>query len=294
MTHHQIAIIGGGPAGIACAVQLYHAGLRPLLIEKDKLGGLLRSANWVENYPGFPDGIKGSDLAQLFAQQILHFEPELIYGEVTKIDWDGQQFNMDMSDRTMTAETLIIATGTMPKPLPAFCHKPELEGRIYSEIIPLIREKDQTIAIIGGGDAAFDYALSLTQANDVVIFSRSPQPKCLEVLRQRVDAHNTIRYYQNVRINGVALQSDTRIKIDYSEHRSKREMVADYILLAIGREPNVDLLSPDLIEKSKPLLENEKLILIGDVINEYKRQTAIAVGQGVMAAMQIMETIRKT
>ncbi len=291
MTHHPIAIVGGGPAGIACAVQLHHAGLHPLLIEREQLGGLLPSANWVENYPGFPNGIKGSDLAELFSSQFLNYVPEIEHASVTAVDWDGNLFQLVLGDRTISTETLIVATGTVPKPLPEYCSK--LNGRIHSEIIPLLGVSGKTIAIVGAGDAAFDYALSLARANDVVILSRSPQPKCLPRLAQMVRDNPRIQYLPNSDITDIAVDQDGRLQ-PVMEHAAEDVLPGfDSVLFAIGRVPELGFISDGLLEKKAELEEKRRLFLIGDAVNGHCRQTAIAVGQGVMAAMQIMEKMKQ-
>lgn len=293
MTHHPITIVGGGPAGIACAIQLHHAGLRPLLIERDHLGGLLRSANWVENYPGFPEGIKGSDLADSFSSQLLKYKPEIMHAAVTAIDWDCSLFQLALDDIRTSADILIVATGTMPRTLPDYCSKPELNGRIYNQLIPLLEACDKTIAIIGGGDAAFDYALSLAQANDVVICSRSSQPRCLPGLERMVSDNRSIRYSADSEILDIAVNQDGRLHLIMKHPTEVALPGYDSILFAIGRLPGLNYMSGGLLEARAELEKKRRLFLIGDAINGHCRQTAIAVGQGVMAAMQIMEKIKR-
>jgi thioredoxin reductase (NADPH) len=288
VTHHQIVIVGGGPAGIASAIQLYHGGLRPLLIERNELGRLLRSANWVENYPGFPTGIKGSELAQLFAEQLLRFEPELLSNEVTDVNWDGGIFLMQTTAGAVSADTVVLATGTKPKPQPAFCRKPEFVDRIFSEIFPLLSKKGKSIAIVGSGDAAFDYALNLASANDVTIFSRSSQPRCLPKLEAAVRFHSHIRCYTGWEVSGVILEQDGRLLLSTRSISTESNIPFDCLLFAIGREPDLGCLSPSVINAPDELEAKGRLHFIGDVVNGDMRQTAIAVGQGVAAAMNII------
>jgi thioredoxin reductase (NADPH) len=289
VTHHTITIVGGGPAGIACAVQLYHSGLRPLLIERDQLGGLLRSANWVENYPGFPGGIKGIELARLFAQQLMCFKPGFLSAAVRLVDWDEKQFQIESGEQSFTAEMLVIATGTKPKPQPAFCRKPEFVDRIFSEIFPLLDEKGKSVAIIGSGDAAFDYALNLASANDVTIFSRSAQPKCLPLLEAAVRLNPHIHCYLGWDVSGISLDTDGKLLLSTRSISTESNIPFDYLLFAIGREPNLGRLSPSVINARDELEARGRLHFIGDVINGNMRQTAIAVGQGVRAAMGILK-----
>ncbi|MDP3185374.1 MAG: NAD(P)/FAD-dependent oxidoreductase, partial [Anaerolineales bacterium] len=179
MNKTETLIIGAGPAGIATAIQLKRFGLPPILLEKDRVGGLLRNANLVENYPGFPNGIPGPKLIALFEKQTRRVGAEVTFDEVTRLDYDGEVFLVDTTRNTFSAKYVIVATGTKPKPLPIKIPA-QVEGKVFSEVWPLAGVKNKRILVVGAGDAAFDYALNLaSRENTVTILNRSHETVCL-------------------------------------------------------------------------------------------------------------------
>ena len=117
MDNLDIAIIGGGPSGIAAAVQLKRSGYSPVLFEKNKIGGLIRSAHLVENYPGFFLGINGLALAEKLEQQLKHWQVNVYKQKVIKIDYHDDLFKIKTSCSEYLSRILLIATGTKPKKL---------------------------------------------------------------------------------------------------------------------------------------------------------------------------------
>jgi len=258
--YFNVAIIGSGPAGIACAIQLRRHGITPVIFEKNEIGGLLRNANFVENYPGYADGITGKELITKFNNHLKKLNISPIFEEVIKVNFTNEIFNIKTDNSTYTSKYLVIASGTVPKKL-------NIEANnVFYEICELYKHNltHKKIVIIGSGDAAFDYALNIaenTDAREVVILNRSIKTKCLPLLKQRALENKKINYLENTELN--------------------ENMEYDYILGAIGREPN---------DKILRFAQNDvkNLFYIGDVKNGHFRQTTIAVGDGIKAAMEIL------
>lgn len=290
MNKTDTLIIGAGPAGITAVIQLKRFGLSPILLEKDRVGGLLRNANLVENYPGFPNGIPGPKLVALFEKQMQRIGVKVTYDEVTSLDFDGTRFLVHTKCNTYPASRIILATGTKPKPFPIEIPT-QAKDRVFSEVWPLRNVRGKQIVIVGAGDAAFDYALNLaSRENTVTILNRSHETVCLPLLRERASANPSIAYQEQTAIQRVETDVPTgRLQL-FTDNCS---LITDYLIFAIGREPQMDFLSEHVKLQAQRLVEDGKLYLVGDVHNGLFRQTAIAVGEGLRAAMQIYANMEK-
>lgn len=289
----EVAIIGAGPAGIAAALQLKRSGREPLLLEREQVGGLLRNANLVENYPGFPQGVRGVELVRLFAEQLKSAGVEAHFEEVLRLDYDGKAFLIETNKREIIAGIVVLASGTKPKEF-TDCEVPEeARARIFYEVFPLREAQEKRIAIVGAGDAAFDYALNLTQRNNkILILNRSSQVSCLPLLWERAKGSSHIDYQENTTIREIS-STATGLLLKVTTAGKCWNFQADCAILAIGRIPRLDFLSLGLKERIEQLERAGVLYLIGDVRRGIYRQTAIAVGDGIEVAMKIYQRLKE-
>jgi len=297
MAEDEVTIIGAGPAGMAAAIFLQRAGFSPRLLERSGMGGLLRSANWVENYPGFPDGIAGGDLASLFEIQLRRIGPKVMLDEVRSVKRARGGFQIRSETGRRVSRVVILATGTRPSEN-SLKGAEALQGKlVFGELHELPSSlKGKRVVIIGGGDAAFDYALGLKDRGaNIVIISRS-EPCCLELLRERTEAVG-IEVVIGATPKAVH-RAGKGLILECDAGASEVEVAGDVLLMACGRVPNIDVLSPELrrgIAAGKnglPETRVEGLYLAGDVVRERQRQTGIAVGDGIRAAMLVQEYLR--
>jgi len=193
----NVVVIGAGPAGIATAIQLKRHNIEPVLIEQNDVGGLLKNANLVENYPGFPEGITGTTLATLFKRQLENAGVAVHTEKVLKLEFREEAFLTKTERRVVQSPIAVIATGTIPKTTSHIIPE-SIKGRVLYEIYPMLSVRNKKIAIIGAGDAAFDYALSLSAENEVIILNRGEETKCLPLLRERCEAIKSISYVENI------------------------------------------------------------------------------------------------
>ena len=288
MQRETVIILGGGPAGLTTAIQLKRYGITPRLLERKRLGGLLWNANLVENYPGFPQGISGPALvAQLethYHSLGLSHTPQ----EATEVDYDGEFFLVSTPQTQYQTRALVIATGTRPIAFPPEFVPPEAQPQVIYEVADIAQVEKKHIAIIGAGDAAFDYAIQLSRRNTVTILNRGDKVKALPLLVTRSRDIETITYLDHVQVNSLHHEND-KLNLQGTHAGKPFSHRADYLLGAIGREENFPPCTPSFQLVEHLLIENNKLHYIGDVSKGIFRQTAIAVGDGLKSAMQIYQ-----
>lgn len=283
----EIVILGAGPAGLTAALQLKRQGFEPVLLEKELPGGLLLNANLVENYPGFPGGIPGPDLVEKFLQQARQIGVVITPGDVRLVKYEGDKFQIETPGAVYSADTLLVATGTEPKPFRDPVLSPRVQQDIYAEVFPLLKIKGKRMLIIGAGDAALDYALNLAKSNQVVILNRGKKVKGLPLLWKRVQAEDKISYFADHQVIDVKRTPDGRLEVCTLAENEMKSFSGDYLLTAIGRQPSLGYFDEGMEKQVKSLADRGKLYFIGDVKNDRYRQTAIAVGDGLRAAMDI-------
>jgi len=234
-----IVIIGAGPAGLAAAMQLKRQGINPLVFERKQVGGLLLNANLVENYPGFVNGIKGTDLVSLFEEQAQRLGVVIEQEEVLSARFNSNYFRIVTNKRELQAQILIAGSGTKPIKLTCFLEPKRLEERIHYEVFPLIDERNKEILIIGAGDAAFDYALNLSRLNKIIILNKGSKIKALPLLLERVQRNSAISYLPDSEVTGILESKNGRLLVMVK--RDGLVFECDHLLAAIGREPETQV-----------------------------------------------------
>lgn len=281
MNVEPVMIIGAGPAGLATAIQLKRYGIHPRLFESTQVGGLLRNANLVENYPGFPKGVSGNKLVHLFSRHTQNLNIDVTHEEVLELGYDQNLFQARTAQNTYLSQVAVIATGTKPYRIMSLAIPEALSGRVFYEVCDLLNLVDNNIVIIGSGDAAFDYALNLSKQNQVLILNRSDKPKCLPLLWERAQKVSAITYKDKIEVRKLRVAHVGGMFMDCQSREGELQFYADYLVEAIGREPQLDFLSATFLQQAQALEEEGVLYQIGDVKNGIYRQTSIAVGEGV-------------
>ena len=282
----DVIIIGAGPAGVASAIQLRRYGIEPLIFERNRIGGLLKNADIVENYPGFPNGISGRKLIAALEKH-LGDSNRIFFEDVIELVFEDDLFSVISTGRTIRSRIAIVASGTVPIGFSDIPIPDELNDRIFYDIYPILKEKNKKIAIVGAGDAAFDYALNLGKNNKIVILNRGNKVRCLPILRERAEALDNVDYLENTKVSSINMSTDDRLSITCIRDGNEFEILADYLVFAIGRIPATRFFSNRLNENKDRLEDDGLLYMIGDVNNDLYRQTAIATGDGIKAAMKI-------
>ncbi len=286
-------VIGAGPCGVAAAVQLKRSGFSPILFEARSVGGLLRNANLVENYPGFPRGIAGPRLCALLEEQVARAGVDLVIDRIVDALPAGGDFAVKTaSARTLVCRCLIVATGTAPK-TGLFAEPDALVGEsLFYEVADLPEcGPDRHVIIVGGSDAAYDYALNVAGRGARATIIQRGAARCLPLLKDRVAAAETIRVREGVNVLAVD-RTAGGVAVRTADSEGVEETGGDYLLIACGREPE-DALLRRLARTGK--IANHvtpNLFSGGDLVRGLFRQAGIAVGDGLLAAMAAARYLR--
>lgn len=299
---HSVAIIGAGPAGMAAAIQLKRYGIDALLFEPDAhgaSGSLLCNAWRVENYLGFSPGIAGIDLLQVFYEQLRDNNISPLEERVILLDYLPQEKRFTITTDAANiyyAEKVIVASGTVARQHPVIAAlsatlPPE---KINYEIFPLLplarRAGSKRFAIVGAGDAAFDYALNLLTHdadNAVAIFNHTAEIKALPLLQKLAFSYSRFSYFSRVKLVNVASFLPGSLALFFEDDQLSQSISfeCDHLIAAIGRTPRKNFYSDNLCQCEATLVKSGLLKLIGDVQGDVCRQTALAVADGIRAAM---------
>ncbi len=292
----RLVIIGSGPSGLTAAIYAARAGLQPLMIEGSVAGGQLMLTTEVENYPGFPDGIMGPEMMQLFRQQAERFETRFITADVTRVDFSERPFGIWVGDDEYRADTVIISTGASARWLEVPGEE-KLRGHGVSACATcdgfFFREKE--IVVVGGGDSAMEEALFLTKfASKVTLVHRRDEFRASKIMTQRALDHPKIEVRWNSVIDEV-LGDDTvtGVTLRNVETGESEDFATDGVFMAIGHDPNTALFKGLLDLDEKGYLETFEntatsvpgVFGAGDVVDFTYRQAITAAGMGCEAAI---------
>jgi thioredoxin reductase (NADPH) len=307
-THTKIAIIGSGPAGYTAAIYAARANLEPVLFEGGGAtiepitlpGGQLMITTEVENYPGFPHGVQGPELMELFKAQAARFGTNIVTADVTEVALAERPFTVTSTEGTLTADAVIIATGASAKWL-GIPSEPKFQNYGLSACATcdgaLFRGRE--LIVVGGGDTAMEEATFLTRfAPKVTIVHRRDEFRASRIMLERAQRNPKIAFVTNAVIDEVLgdlpKPGVTGVRLRDTRTGETREMPIGGIFVAIGHEPNSKLFKGQLdMDAAGYLLVNAGststkipgVFACGDVADHVYRQAITAAGTGCMAAI---------
>jgi len=293
---YDLVIIGGGAAGLTAGIYASRARLNTVLIEKSAPGGQILLTDWIENYPGFPEGLAGHALVQQMTEQAKKFGLQIASGEVGSIDYSESIKKIHLADKTITTYAIIIATGASFRKLgiPG-------EDRFYGKGISSCATcdapfyKDRVVVAVGGGDTAVQESLYLTKfAKKVYLVHRRDQLRATKILQERVLCNDKIEILWNhipTKVDGFFNVDKITLKNVKTEEEST--LPADGFFIWIGIQPNTAFLNNGIkVDESGFLMTDENMatsasgiFAAGDVRHTPLRQVATAVGDAAVAAI---------
>ncbi len=300
----DIAIIGGGAAGLTCAIYAGRGRLKTLVLEKMMPGGQVVLNHLIENYPGFADGISGIDLAEQMHRQALRFGAELATAEVTGIEV-GRPFLINTAAGEHAAKAVLIATGCSPRRLGVPGER-ELYARGVSYCAtcdgPLFGGK--RLVVVGGGNSALDDALFLANiASSVTVVHRRDKLRADPILQERAFANPNVRFLWNHVLSEIkGAQSVEAVTLKHVQTGAVEALPAEGVFIAVGETPQTSFL-PQLVHRDDNgyvIADSDYetsvtgMFVAGDVRAGAYRQIAAAVGEGVMAYRRIWAYLETT
>jgi len=298
-TIHKTIIIGSGPAGLTAAIYAARANLSPIVFEGNQPGGQLTITTDVENYPGFPDGILGPEMMDLFRKQAQKFGAECFYKHVSKVDFSNSPFKVYVQEEEYLAESVIISTGASARMLGLDAEK-ELMGYGISTCATCDGYffKDKEIVVVGGGDSAMEEASFLTKfASKVSLIHRREEFRASKIMIDRVLDNPKIEIIKNAVVADIfGSQKDgvSSILLKDTIDGKERNFDCEGVFYGIGHKPNTDQFKGVInlndqgyivTDPGSTLTNVDGVFACGDVQDDHYRQAITAAGSGCMAAI---------
>ena len=304
MKEYEVAIIGGGPAGLTAGMYSSRYGLNTILIERGLFGGQIVNAGYVENYPGFPKGVSGMELGQLMYDQASRFGLESTVGEVTGFKHSSDKFIISMDNESVTARAVVIATGSNYRKI-GVEGETRLTGRgvSYCATCDGFLFKNKDVAVVGGGDTAITDALELSQhASKVFIIHRRDQLRASSIIQRAAFSVPKIQFKWDSIVESLEGQDKLScINLKNVKSGEKTALQVDGVFIAIGLIPNSALFA-GLVEtdENNNITTDELmrtsvpgLFAAGDVRKNSARQVATAVGDGATSAKSAFSFLKE-
>ncbi|HEX6208658.1 MAG TPA: thioredoxin-disulfide reductase [Actinomycetota bacterium] len=297
MTERQVVIIGSGPAGFTAALYAARANLEPLVLKGIEAGGQLMLTTDVENYPGFPEGILGPELMELFEKQAVRFGAEMLQQNATKVDFSGRPLRVWSGDEEHVARSVIVATGAKAKML-GLPSEQKLLGHGVSTCATCdgFFFRDQELVVVGGGDSAMEEALFLTRfASKVTVVHRRDELRASKIMQDRAFENPKIGFVWDSTVTDVLGNGKVEgVRLRNVKTGDESELAAEGMFLAIGHTPNTEIFRGQLemddvgylkVEEPTTRTSVEGVFAAGDAVDHIYRQAVTAAGMGCKAAI---------
>ncbi len=299
-------MVGAGPTSLSAAIYTTREDIETLLLDKGVIGGLAAITDWVDNYPGFPEGVSGLELAERLQKQAERFGAKIDFAEVSSVKKDGDLIELVTTDGTIKAKTVLIATGSDYKRLGVvgedefygkgvhFCAT--CDGAFY---------RDKRLVVVGGGNSAVQEAIFLTRyASHIDLLVRKPHFRASEILQKELQKHtDKITVHFNTTTDKIIGKDGKVVAVEGTEDGKKKvSFETDGVFIFIGLRPNTGFLGGSGIELDEiGLVKTDEelqtavpgIFCAGDVRSGATMQIASAAGEGATAALMIRKYLEE-
>ncbi len=305
---HDVVMVGAGPAALTAAIYTTREDIETLLFERGVIGGLAAVTDWIDNYPGFPEGIAGLEYADKLREQAERFGTQIELGEVTKITDEGKYKKLETTSGNIYAKAVLIATGSDYKKVGVPGEK-EYYGRgvHYCATCDGAFYRDKRLVVVGGGNSAVQEAMFLTRfASHIDLLVRSDKMRASEILQHELATKHKdkITVHFNTTTDEIVGEDNKVIKVVGTDKIAdkKVEFPTDGVFVFVGLSPNTEFLKDSGIEldeigmvKGDSRLETTMpgVFVAGDVRSGATMQIATATGEGATAALHIREYLEE-
>jgi len=295
--HVKVLVLGSGPTGYAAALYAARAELQPIVLTGMQLGGQAALTYTIENYPGFPDGVGGAQLGELFQKQAEHFGAVTEFDLANAVDLSQRPFKVTTDSGEYLADTLIVGTGASPTHL-EIPGEVELTGRgvSYCATCDGWFFKDKKVIVVGGGDSALEEALFITRyASSVTIVHRRDELRAGAILQKRAMEHPKINFIWNTIVAEVIGKDKMEaLKLKNVKTGDETILEADGLFIFIGHIPNTQMFKDKLAMSDLGyIIVNDKMetsvagvFAAGEAADPHFRQVVTSAGMGAAAAIQ--------
>ena len=296
-TIEDVIILGTGPAGWSAALYAARAGLNPLVLTGTEIGGQVALTHIVENYPGFPDGVGGTELAELFQKNAERFGARVEYDSADQVNLKDRPFMVKTYSKEYFTKVLIVATGASPNKLNVPGEK-ELTGRgvSYCATCDGWFFKDKDVFVVGGGDSALEEGIFLTRyAKSVTIIHRRDQLRAGAILQERSQKNEKIKFIWNSIVTQIVGKDAVEaVVVKNVLDEKSEELPADGIFIFIGHSPNTGMFKDQLELDDKRYIVADwhmrtnipGVFAAGEARDPHYRQVVTSAGMGAAAAIE--------
>ena len=294
---YDLIIIGGGPAGLTAAIYAGRARVKTLVLVGSLPGGQTANTDIVENYPGFPEGIEGPELAQHFRSQAERFDARVVLDNVTEVDFSTRPFTVRTYGATYQGQAVIVATGAVPRRL-GVPGEEKFFGRGVSVCATCdgFFYRDKKVVVVGGGDSAIAEGIFLTRfASEVIVIHRRDELRAVKIHQEQAFANPKIRFvWDSVVEEILGDQTVSGVRVRNVKTGETSTIETDGVFIYVGMKPMTELFTSQLELNEQGYIISDRrqrtnvagACVAGDVQDPLYRQVVVAAGTGAVAAME--------